>query len=93
VPVTYAEAALGAKVEVPTPYDERLSVKIPAGTETGKLLRLKGHGAPKLKGGGKGDLLARVRVTVPKKLTKKEREAIEELQKISREQPREEAYS
>ena len=46
---------------MPTPYGERLSVKIPAGTETGKLLKLKGHGAPKLKGGGKGDLLARVR--------------------------------
>jgi len=94
VPVTYAEAALGAKVEVPTPYGERLSVSISPGTETGKLLRLKGHGAPKLKGGGgRGDLLARVRVTVPKKLTKKEREALEELQKVSREHPREEAYS
>ena len=89
VPVTYAEAALGAKVEVPTPYGDRLSVTIPPGTETGKLLKLKGHGAPKLKGGGRGDLIARVRVAVPKKLTKKEREAIEELQKVSRENPRE----
>src|ERR671925_2019785 len=77
VPVTYAEAALGAKVEVPTPYGDRLSVKIPAGSETGRLLRLKGHGAPKLRGGGKGDLIARVKVTVPKKLSKAEREAIE----------------
>jgi molecular chaperone DnaJ len=93
VPVTYAEAALGAKVEVPTPYGERLSVKIPSGTETGKLLKLKGHGAPKLKGSGKGDLLARVRVTVPKKLNKAEREAVEALQKVSREHPREEAFS
>jgi molecular chaperone DnaJ len=92
VPVTYAEAALGAKVEVPTPYGDRLSVKIPSGTETGKLLKLKGHGAPKLKGSGKGDLVARVRVTVPKKLNKAEREALEALQKVSREQPREEMY-
>src|SRR5215208_2302085 len=89
VPVTYAEAALGAKVEVPTPYGDRRSVTIPPGTETGKLLKLKGHGAPKLKGGGRGDLIARVRVAVPKNLTKKEREAIEELQKVSRENPRE----
>jgi molecular chaperone DnaJ len=92
VPVTYAEAALGAKVEVPTPYGDRLSVKIPSGTETGKLLKLKGHGAPRLKGSGRGDLLARVRVTVPKKLNKAEREAVEALQKVSRENPRE-AYA
>jgi molecular chaperone DnaJ len=88
VPVTYPEAALGATVEVPTP-DGKVSLKVPAGSQDGKLLRLKGRGAPKLNGGGKGDLLARVRVTVPKKLTKAEREALEELQKVSRENPRE----
>jgi molecular chaperone DnaJ len=81
VPITYSQAALGDKVEVQTPYGDRLSVKIPAGAETGRLLKLKGHGAPKLKGGGKGDLLVRVNVTVPRKLTKKQRELIEELQK------------
>jgi molecular chaperone DnaJ len=78
--VTYTEAALGANVEVPTPYGERLSVKVPAGSETGRLLKLKGHGAPKLKGGGKGDLIARVKVTVPTKLSKKQREAVEQMQ-------------
>ena len=93
IPVTYAEAALGSSVEVPTPYGERLSVKVPAGSETGKLLKLKGHGAPRLNASGKGDLLARLRVTVPKKLTKKEREALEEYVKVSREEPREEAFS
>jgi molecular chaperone DnaJ len=93
VPVTYAEAALGTTVEVPTPEGKRLSLKIPSGSENGKLLRLKGHGAPKLKGSGNGDLLARVRVTVPKKLTKAEKEALEQLQKVSRENPREALYS
>ena len=93
VPVTFAEAALGATVEVPTPYGDRLSLKVPAGSEDGKLLKMRGHGAPGLKGGGKGDLVARLRVAVPKKLTKKEREAIEALQSASREDPREALFS
>lgn len=92
VPVTFAEAALGASVQIPTP-DGSVALKIPAGTEGGKLLRVKGHGAPRLKGNGRGDLLARVKVTVPKKLTKAEREALEGYQKISREDPREQVFT
>jgi molecular chaperone DnaJ len=92
VPVTFAEAALGASVEVPTP-DGPVSLKIPAGTQDGKLIRIRGRGAPKLKGGGRGDVLARVRLAVPTKLTKAEREAIENLQKVSRENPREATIS
>jgi molecular chaperone DnaJ len=88
VPVTLTEAALGATVEVPTP-DGRVSVKVPAGTQDGKLLKIKGHGAPRLKGGGRGDLIARVQVHVPTKLTKAEREAMENLQQVSRDNPRE----
>lgn len=87
VPVTYAEAALGASVEIPTP-DGPVSLKVPGGTESGKLLRVKGRGAPHLKGSGRGDLLARVKVTVPSKLTKAEREALETYRKVSRETPR-----
>ena len=93
VPVTYTEAALGATVEVPTPYGERVSLKVPAGTQDGRLLRIRGHGAPKLGGGGKGDLIARLRVSVPKKLSKKEREALEDLQKLSQDDPREALFS
>jgi molecular chaperone DnaJ len=88
VPVTYAEAALGATVTVPTP-DGQISIKVPAGSQDGKLLRVRGKGAPRLGGSGRGDLLARLRVTVPTKLTKAEREAIENLQKVSHENPRE----
>ena len=88
VPVTYPEAALGATVQVPTP-DGPISLKVPPGTESGKLLRVRGRGVPKLKGSGRGDLLARVRVTVPKKLSKAEKEALEQLKAVSKENPRE----
>jgi molecular chaperone DnaJ len=93
VPVTYPEAALGATVEVPTPYGERISLKVPPGSQDGKLLRVRGRGAPRLKGSGKADLLARLRVTVPKKLSKREREALEELRKAAPGDPREALFS
>jgi molecular chaperone DnaJ len=80
VPVSFPTAALGGKVEVPTP-EGAVSLKIPAGSEDGKLLRIKGRGAPRLRGSGKGDVLARVRIQVPKRVNKKERELLEELQK------------
>jgi molecular chaperone DnaJ len=88
VPLTYPEAVLGSTVEIPTP-EGRVSLKVPAGTQDGRLFRIRGRGAPKLKGEGRGDVLARVQVTVPTRLTKAEREAIENLQKVSRENPRE----
>jgi molecular chaperone DnaJ len=92
VPVTFAEAALGASVQIPTP-DGPVSLKVPAGTESGKLLRVTGRGAPRLKGNGRGDLLARLKVTVPTKLSKAEREALESYDKVSRENPRERAFA
>jgi molecular chaperone DnaJ len=82
VPVSYPTATLGGTVEVPTP-DGPVSLKIPSGTEDGKLLRIKGRGAPRLKGDGRGDVLARVRITVPKRVNKKQRELLEELQKAT----------
>jgi molecular chaperone DnaJ len=82
VPVSYPTAALGGNVEVPTP-DGAVSLKVPAGTEDGKLLRIKGRGAPKLKGGGKGDVLARIRIEVPKRMNKKQRELLEQLQQVT----------
>ncbi len=82
VPVSYADATLGASLEVPTP-DGPISLKVPAGSQHGKLLKVKGRGAPKLKGGGKGDLLVRLKLTVPEKVSKQERELLEELRKVS----------
>jgi molecular chaperone DnaJ len=92
VPVTLSEAALGAEVEIPTP-DGRVSLKVPAGSQDGKLMRVKGRGAPRLKGDGRGDLLARLKVSVPQKLTKKEREALEALKSASNGNPREKLFS
>jgi len=84
VPVTFAEAALGAHVELPTPHGATVRVKVPAGATDGKTLRVKGKGAPRLTGSGDGDLLVRLRIAVPNKLSKQEREALERLQEIQR---------
>jgi molecular chaperone DnaJ len=92
LPVTFAEAALGSEVSVPTP-DGPVTLKIKPGTQDATLLRVKGKGAPKLKGSGRGDVLARVRVTIPKRLKKRERELLEELQQIPHDDPREPLFS
>ncbi len=83
VPVTYAEAALGAQVSVPTP-DGPVTLRLPAGTTSGRTFRVKGQGVP-----GKGDLLVTVEVAVPKEMSEEEREALEAYAKIADSDPRE----
>jgi molecular chaperone DnaJ len=87
LPVTLTEAALGAKVAVPT-LDGTVTVKIPAGTQSGKTLRVRGKGAPR-SGGGTGDLLVKVDVQVPTKLTKQEKQLLEQFAAIHKASPRE----
>jgi molecular chaperone DnaJ len=78
VPVTVSEAALGTSVKIPTPGGGRVSLKIPAGSQDGRTLRVRGKGAPGLKG-GQGDLHVRLRVRVPEKLTKEQKQLFEKL--------------
>jgi curved DNA-binding protein len=87
LPVAPWEAALGASVDVPT-LDGTARVKVPAGSSSGRRLRLKGEGMP---GPGKqqGDLFATVKIVVPKKLSKRERELFEQLAETSKFDPRE----
>lgn len=82
--VDMAEAALGAQIVVPTPDGSMVKMRIPAGTQNGRVLRVKGKGAPYLKGKGtgNGDLLVKVRVNTPQKLTKEQQSAIEALKKV-----------
>ena len=85
LPVSFAEAALGGNVQVPT-LNGPVTMKVPAGTPSGKTFRLKGKGAPKK--GGRGDLLVTAEVEVPSKLSKKERELLQELDESRAESPR-----
>lgn len=88
VPVTFSEAALGAKVEVPT-TDDNISLKIPKGTQNGRLLRVKGKGSPHIKGGGRGDLLVKIKVDVPVDLTKEQKQILRQFADSRNENPRE----
>jgi molecular chaperone DnaJ len=77
VPISFADAALGGELEVPT-LDGRVKLKIPEATQTGKLFRLRGKGVAPVRGGGAGDLMCRVVVETPVNLDKRQRELLEE---------------
>ncbi len=86
VPITFAEAALGAQVKVPT-LDSPVTVKVPAGTHSGKTVRVRGRGIRPAKG-EPGDLLVTFDVDVPRSLTDEQRQAVEALAAVMPESPR-----
>jgi DnaJ-class molecular chaperone len=90
VPVTLAEAAAGAKIEVPTPRGT-VSVHVPPGTSSGAKLRVKGYGVTP-KNDTPGDLLAEIQIVLPKKLTPADRDALEEIDKHYSQQPRKDLH-
>ncbi len=79
VPVSIADAALGKEIEIPT-LEGRVSLKIPEGTQTGKLFRLRGKGVRPVRSSMVGDLLCRIVVETPVNLTSRQRELLKELQ-------------
>ncbi len=81
MPITYAQAALGARIDVPT-LSGAAELEIPAGTQSGDVFRLRGMGMPSVHGHGKGHLLIRVSVEVPRKLTARQRVLLEELSSL-----------
>jgi molecular chaperone DnaJ len=82
VPVSMITAALGGEVEVPTIDGGKSRVKVPAGTQTGKQLRLRGKGMPALRGGGAGDMMIELAVETPVNLTPKQKDLLEEFEKL-----------
>lgn len=76
-PVTVAEAALGTSVVVPAPDGTRIRVKVPSGTQDGTILTVRGKGAAKVKGEGKGDLQVKVAVKVPTEMNEEQKKAME----------------
>ena len=87
VPVTAAEAALGAEITVPT-LEGKATLKVPPGTQSGQALRLKGKGMPRPNGSGRGDEYVRVQITVPKHLDEKTKKLFQEIAERNRENPR-----
>src|SRR5699024_2115478 len=81
LPLSYAQAALGDEVEVPTVHG-KVMLKIPAGTQTGKTFRLRGKGVPNVHGRGKGDQHIRVKIITPTKLTSRQKELLREFNEI-----------
>lgn len=89
-PITFPQAALGGDVAIPTLVGAPATLHIPAGTQTATVFRVRGKGMPSVRGGGFGDLLVHVNVVVPRKLSKQQREILEEFARAGGDQVDEE---
>ncbi len=81
VPITITQAVLGGEIEVPTIDGKKVKIKIPSGTQSGKVFRIKGMGFPDIHTKRKGDMYVRVKVYIPEKLTSRQKELFKELSK------------
>lgn len=88
VPLTFAQAALGDEIEIPT-LTGKVKLKIPAGTQTGTYFRLKGKGVPRLRGHGQGDQHVKVVVVTPSRLNEQQKELLREFARLSGEETHE----
>ena len=88
LPLSLDEAALGASVEVPAPNGTRVRLKVPAGIKDGTTLKVRGAGAPKVKGSGTGNLLVTARIQVPETLNPEQRKALEAFARATSEKVR-----
>ncbi len=87
VDISYPMACLGGEIEVDTIMKTRVKMKIPTGAENGQVFRLKGNGIPYLGSYGRGDQLVKINVRVPKKLTPRQKELLQELARLEGEEP------
>jgi molecular chaperone DnaJ len=87
MPISYPEAALGTNLRVPT-LNGSVTLKVPPGTPSGKTFRIRGKGAPRPRKGGNGDLLVTVKLEVPRKVSKEEKELLARLQEVQKDSPR-----
>jgi molecular chaperone DnaJ len=87
LPISYTQAVLGAEIEIPT-VDSAARLRIPAGTQSGRILRLRERGLPRLQAGGRGDLLVQVIVWIPADPSGEERALLQDLAKIETPPPR-----
>ena len=83
IPIRMTQAALGCEVKLPALSGESITLKVPGGTQSGQLLRLAGRGLPGLRGARRGDLMVRVAVEIPSRLTATQRKQLEEMDRLS----------